>query len=247
MNRFFIQEQQRVEDRIFFTEETSHQMKRVLRLKKDDHVLCPNGWGQTYVVRLLEVETKQAVGEILQTLTEQTEPKLKLTLLQGLPKGERWDFILQKGTELGIHHFQPLLTERTIVRLNSEEIDKKSSRWHKIILEAAEQSHRGICPSIAPAQTLQQWLKSKSNYDLLLLAWEEEKSCSLSTILQQVPEPETVALLVGPEGGFSAEEANMLRQAGARSASLGPRILRTETAAMAFATMVLFHYGQMEV
>jgi len=247
MNRFFIREQQRSGDRVFFSEEASHQIKRVLRLKQDDQVLCPNGTGQTYLVRLLDVETKQAEGIILQTLTEQTESKLNITLVQGLPKGERWDFILQKGTELGIHRFQPVLTERTIVRLTTEEAIKKTARWQKIILEAAEQSHRGICPSIAPALTLQQWLQSKSDYDLLLLAWEEEKACSLSAVLQQCPQPESVALLVGPEGGFSAEEAEMLQEAGAKSVSLGPRILRTETAAMAFATMVLYHYGQMEV
>jgi 16S rRNA (uracil1498-N3)-methyltransferase len=247
MNRFFIAEEQRDGEQILFSEEVSHQIKRVLRLQKQDQVLCPNGLGQTYLVALVDLEGKQAVGNILQTLSESTEPKLKVTLVQGLPKGERWDFILQKGTELGIHQFQPVLTERTIVRLDPKEAAKKNTRWHKIVEEAAEQSHREICPEVAPVLQLNQWLMGKSKYDLLLLAWEEEKSCSLVTILQQNPEVETIAIIIGPEGGFSAEEAKRMQTAGAISVSLGPRILRTETAAMALSTMVMYHYGQMEV
>ena len=247
MNRFFIREEQRTDENILFSEEVSHQIKRVLRLQEQDQVLCPNGLGQTYWVVLADLSGKQVVGNILKTFSESTEPKLQVTLVQGLPKGERWDFILQKATELGIHLFQPVLSERTIVRLAPEEVAKKTVRWQKIVLEAAEQSHREICPIVAPVLQLQQWLKSKSNYDLLLLAWEEEKGCSLTTILQKNPNPQKIALIIGPEGGFSAEEAKLMQDAGAVSVSLGPRILRTETAAMAFTTMVMYHFGQMEV
>lgn len=247
MNRFFIEESRRTEKMIWFDAEISHQITRVLRLQTGDRVECPNGEGQTYLVELTKIDAKQTEGAILETIKEYKEATLRLTLVQGLPKGERWEWILQKGTELGLYAFQPVLSERTIVRLSDQEFEKKKSRWQKIIQEAAEQSHREKCPVLNPLQTLEQWSRSIHTYDVVLFAYEGEREQSLATVLQQVPHLQHIALLVGPEGGFTEEEAGRLIAAGAKPVSLGPRIMRTETAALALTAIVMYHYGQMEV
>lgn len=247
MNRFFIQESRRIENAIWFDAEISHQITRVLRLQTGDRVECPNGEGQTYLVELTRIDAKQTEGTILETIVEHKEATMHLTLVQGLPKGERWEWILQKGTELGIFAFQPVLSERTIVRLSDQEFEKKKSRWQKIIQEAAEQSHREICPLLNTLQSLEQWNRSIHNFDVVLFAYEGEREQSLATVLQQYPHSQHIALVVGPEGGFTEEEAGRIITAGAKPISLGSRILRTETAALALTAIVMYHYGQMEV
>ncbi|MDD4808396.1 MAG: 16S rRNA (uracil(1498)-N(3))-methyltransferase [Oscillospiraceae bacterium] len=246
MTRFFITDAQIRANQVFLKAEDAHHMAKVLRMQAGDEILCPNGQGQLYRVVLQTLEAAQAVGEIVAVTEEHSEPHLQITLAQCLPKGERWDFILQKCTELGVSSFQPLISERTVVQIKSAEQEKKQERWQKIVQEAAEQSQRGKCPAVLEAIPYERFLQQLASYDSVLLAWEKETANNLLPVLQTMARPQRMALIVGPEGGLTAQEAAAAVGAGAISVSFGPRILRTETAAMAFCTMVLYHYHEME-
>ncbi|MCE5196842.1 MAG: 16S rRNA (uracil(1498)-N(3))-methyltransferase [Negativicutes bacterium] len=246
MTRFFITDAQIRGSQVFLGAEDAHHMAKVLRLQVGDEILCPNGQGRLYRVVLQKLEAARAVGEIVAVTEENSEAQLQITLAQCLPKGERWDFILQKCTELGVGSFQPLISERTVVQIKSAEREKKRERWQKIVREAAEQSQRGKCPAVLEAIPYERFLQQLASYDSVLLAWEKEAANSLLPVLQTIAQPQNMALIIGPEGGLTAQEAAAAVRAGAIPVSFGPRILRAETAAMAFCTMVLYHYHEME-
>lgn len=245
MTRFFITDAQITGNQIFLNADDSRHIAKVLRLKTGDEILCPNGRGQLYRVVLQSLDPVQTVGEIVAATQEDSEPQLQITLAQCLPKGERWDFILQKCTELGVSNFQPLYSERTVVQIKTDEQAKKRERWQKIVQEAAEQSQRGKCPVVLEPISYERFLQRFASYDAVLLAWEKEAANGLLPVLQSISQPQRIALIVGPEGGITSQEAASAIAAGAKSVSFGPRILRAETAAMAFCTMVLYHYHEM--
>jgi 16S rRNA (uracil1498-N3)-methyltransferase len=160
-------------------------------------------------------------------------------LIQGLPKGDKMDLILQKGTELGISRFTPLLSGRSVPRLNQDRRDNRRQRWLKIIEEASRQSRRPCLPRLDEVETFDEVLKADEGLKLLL--WEE--TCQpLAQVLPTDP-PGSAALLVGPEGGFAEAEVARATQAGFVPVSLGPRILRTETAGFTLAAILQYLYG----
>lgn len=247
MNRFLIAREQIHQGEIYLDEEFAHQAQKVLRLKVGDEILCLDQEGLTYLSVLVDLQKRQAKAKILKTYRENNEPDLHITLIQGLPKGERWDYILQKCTELGVSSFIPVISQRSMVRLKKEEATKKHQRWLKIVKEAVEQSSRQIVPEIFPVTDLASALASVRECDLIVAAWEQEKKESLASLLKSQNSIKRIALVIGPEGGFSPEEAFLFESAGAKAVSLGPRILRSETAATALCAIVLYQFQQMEV
>ncbi|MBU2040158.1 MAG: 16S rRNA (uracil(1498)-N(3))-methyltransferase [Gammaproteobacteria bacterium] len=210
---------------------------RVLRMNDGDPVRLFNGDGHEYAGQLCDVQKKSAsvlVGDILRS---EADTPLKLQLGQVVSKGDRMDFTIQKATELGISDITPLWSERCEVRLKGERLDKKMEHWQKVAISACEQSGRNHIPTIHQPQYFADWAKNNNADVRLLLHPHRQKP------LRDYPQPASVALLVGPEGGFSEQEVEMAMSSGFAGLTLGPRILRTETAALAALSVFQFQWG----
>ncbi|MBN1140521.1 MAG: 16S rRNA (uracil(1498)-N(3))-methyltransferase [Deltaproteobacteria bacterium] len=228
-------------DEVLLREGPFHHLCRVLRKKAGDEVLLVDGKGGCCRCRLACVGKNEAALQILERWQER-EMGLPIRLIQGLPKAEKMDLILQKGTELGVTEFSPVTTERSIPLLSRERREHRLWRWQRIVEEAAGQCRRPLVPSIHPVTDLKQALASCQG-GLRLACWEQE-GCPLRQLLPSSA-PESAAVLIGPEGGFSATEIDLAKEAGFVPVSLGPRILRTETAGLVMAAWLQFLYGDM--
>jgi 16S rRNA (uracil1498-N3)-methyltransferase len=239
MHRFFISPDQLNSEIITLEGEIAHQISRVLRLEVGSHILLLDGKGGQVEATLTEVPKS---GNVLATLAERQqakgEPSIRITLYQALLKGEKFDWVLQKGTEVGISAFVPVVTARCI----SER--ERPERWQKIVKEAAEQSRRGVLPEVVGTISLGEALTRMQKAPLALLAWEEETSLDLKAALNKLSKPPTeIALLIGPEGGITPAEVAQARNAGIETISLGRRILRAETAGPIAVAQILFHFN----
>lgn len=245
MNRFFLPPSSFVNDEILFPESISRQIASVLRLKPDAQVTVLDGNGMEYSVQLLDVSPKQTSGKILTARENTTEPKTKIRLLLCLTQREKFEWMLQKCTELGASSFVPVISSRSLVQ-SVQEAQSKYERWQKILSEAAEQSHRGIVPTLEPPLKFAQLLAAPAASDVCrLIPWEDEQGTTLRQALNS-NNGNKVEILIGPEGGFSAEEVKLATQAGFSAVTLGARILRMETAAMAATALVLYQRGDLD-
>ena len=192
-------------------------------------------------MELTAVSNDSVEGRVLQISAAGGEPRARLTLYLGLTQREKFEWMLQKCTEVGAAAFVPLVTQRSLVQ-DGREVERKRERWEAILREAAEQCGRGRIPELRPALTWVAALRSiAANHDLALAAWEGEHALRLRDAvraLKDQPNPR-LAVLIGPEGGLSEEEINAARAAGVRAVSLGDRILRMETAAVVAAALAL--------
>ena len=245
MPKFFIPVED-VQGDLLVIREDAHHILHVLRKESGDYLTVCDGHGQDYQCEIVSAAADGVECRILQRKPAETEPLVKLTLFQGLPKAEKMEWLLQKGVEIGICEFVPVAAERSIVKLEDKKAASKLTRWNKIAESAAKQSGRGVLPVVQPVMTVQEAIKTFDKYDLVLVLYEEDRKRSLKTILRdQKVMPQNVALWIGPEGGFEPSEVEQLVSAGAVTAGLGPRILRTETAGMTAAALILYEYDQM--
>lgn len=178
----------------------------------------------------------------IHAVSQAPKPACSLTLIQGLPKGEKLELVLQKGTELGVGRFLPTRMQRSVGQLKPERERKRLERWQKIIREAARQSRQPYLPQLQVEYDLESAMAAV-DADVKLLLWEEH-SRSLDQLLPADP-PQSIVVIVGPEGGITPEEAALAEQAGYQAASLGPRILRTETAGLAIMAILQYLYGDL--
>jgi 16S rRNA (uracil1498-N3)-methyltransferase len=254
MHRFFLHEkllhEKLVEPgQLLDLSQFAHQLQSVLRLRAGDRVLILDGSGFEFITELHRVERGKATGMVLSMEPNRTEPAVRLTLFQCSLKADKFEWVLQKGTELGVTCFVPVVSQRSIVR-PGQALLRKYDRWRSIIREAAEQSQRGRLPELEQPLT---WTEAVSaGTGLKLMPWENAKTASnpagLGDVVHEhlLRDPSaSVSLLIGPEGGISAEEALQAREAGWQAVSLGPRILRAETAALASVTIALERAGQL--
>lgn len=212
--------------------DAAHHAARVLRLREGDAVILFNGDGAEYSGHLTHISKQRAAVNILGRSESQRESPLSVTLAQAISAGEKMDFTLQKAVELGITAIQPLASTRSIVRLKDERAEKKLQHWQNVVIAACEQCGRNIVPNVAPIMTLPDWLAGNAGGGQgaarLIL------SPVASIALRDLPRPQgPVTLLIGPEGGLTEEEIGMAQQHGFTTVRLGPRVLRTETAALA--------------
>ncbi len=247
MQRFFVSHEAVSGEQVVISDSNLiHHLRDVLRARPGEHVILLDNSGWEYETALVQVEADQVVGEVAQRRLCPNEPRTKLTLCQAVLKGERFEWALQKGTELGVSAFVPMLTERCIVQDAHQLSRRKLQRWEAIIQSAAEQSRRGRLPPLQPlmlfASACEQVQRSGS---LAMIPWEEG-----TTPIRQVLEdassgqlPFSVSIFIGPEGGFSPAEVEMAAGYGIIPVSLGRRILRAETAGVVAATAVLYQYG----
>lgn len=245
-NRFFVLRSGIDGQEVRFTREQAHQLCHVLRLNVGDVLVVLDNTGAEYDVTLTTVAGRQATGQIVARREAPGEPRVQITLFQSLLARHKFEWVLQKGTEIGVARFVPVQNQRSIAR--AKQIDtNKLARWRRILTEAAEQSHRGRIPRVEEPVTWDKILPQLSNFDCSLIADPSGNTRSIEEALRQADRPlSAVALLIGPEGGFTADEVKRACENGATPISLGPRILRTETAAIVASALILYELGEME-
>ncbi|NLW17406.1 MAG: 16S rRNA (uracil(1498)-N(3))-methyltransferase [Firmicutes bacterium] len=226
---------------VTFNEDDAVHIARVLRLKPGEQVEVVLA-GRVYLAQLTTVQPGLVQAEVGEPLDTNSESGLALHLFQGLPKGDKLDLVIQKATELGVTSITPVLTERVVVKLKSNSVAKKVQRWQRIALEAAKLSKRQMVPQVNQPISLQQ-LPKIPQHQLALVAWEEERA-GLRPLLQN-SNYQSVSVLVGPEGGLASGEIDFLLSQGWQSVSLGPRILRTETAPLALLAIIQYELGDL--
>jgi len=233
--------------------ETARRLVRVLRLGAGDAFTAMDGGGLEYDCRILSASPKLVHFVVEESRQLTTEPRLELTIAQAVPKGSRMEFVIQKCVELGVARIVPLLTERGIVR-HADELDadfddepgQRERRWAQVAISAAEQSGRGRVPAVTRPLSLGAALTAMGEADLFILD-ERERECSLVHALRGAENPMTrVGVFIGPEGGFTVGEIEQAIGFGAQPVTLGPRILRTETAGIVACTIVMALAGELE-
>ena len=214
---------------------------QVLRLRKGAEVLLFDGSGREFAGVLREPRRDETEMEILAVSSVDREAPLRWELVQGVSRGERMDYTLQKSVELGVAAVHPVETKRTVVKLDASRAEKRRSHWQGIVTSAAEQSGRTRLPPVGEIRSLEDFLSDRSDGLLLILDPEAENGVGDLP----VERPERVFLLAGPEGGFDESERRSIYRAGASGVRMGPRILRTETAAMVAAALLLERWGDL--
>jgi 16S rRNA (uracil1498-N3)-methyltransferase len=242
MNRFFVSESDFLGDNIVLGKRQAHQIRNVLRMNKGDRIIVLDNTGYEYEVVLTEINKDRVLGRIEQKRPAAGEPQVRLTLYQSLLSRDKFELVLQKCTEVGVSRFVPVITQRSLVRDADTVTPNKLARWQRIITEAAEQSHRGQIPELAEPLNFADSLTGLAEFDLRLIASPDEHNTAMRKALNKSnrTRPRTVALFIGPEGGFTDQELKLVCDAGATPVSLGPRILRTETAAVVTAALILY-------
>jgi 16S rRNA (uracil1498-N3)-methyltransferase len=243
MRRFAIAPERIVDGRVTFDALESRHLSRALRLRPGDTVIASDGCGHDYTVRLDSVGAR-ATGTVLGVAARGAESPLAITLVQGVPKGDKMEAIVRAATELGVARIQPVLTMRTVVHLAAHAADARAERWQRVAREAAKQCGRAVVPAVATPAPLAVSLDEARDSDLAVCLWEGEAP-PLAATLECVRHPRRAAVLVGPEGGLDASEVAAARRAGWRVASLGPRVLRTETAGPAIVTILQLRFGDL--
>lgn len=243
MSRFLVEPENISETQISLKEKESHHIRNVLRFKEGDEVFVFDGQGNQYRCRIDSLDKKSSLLSILEKLATPAVSKSSITLAHSVTKGERFDWVVEKATELGVKKIVPFLCERVNVKLNEESKAKKQARWLRLAQAASKQCGRNRLPEVSPVLKWEELPDSFKEYDLVLLAYELESGTGLkSTLRQELAEKpvQHILAVVGPEGGFSAREVEAMIRAGARSVSLGENILRTETAAIAMTAMIQY-------
>jgi 16S rRNA (uracil1498-N3)-methyltransferase len=246
MHRFFVAEENLHGKEIVFTGRQAHQIRNVLRIKSGDHVTVLDNTGCEYTVILTKVGRQDVVGEVVSRQQARAEPHTQITLYQSLLARDKFEWVLQKCTEVGVTSFVPIVTERSIVRQPDAITSRKLSRWRDIIAEAAEQSGRGRIPQLDAPVTFVDAVCRLEDFDRCLIGTLGTTGSSVRDILRtDDAEPAAVALFIGPEGGFTDKEVQLAETNGIKPVSLGSRILRTETAAVVASAVILYELGDL--
>lgn len=214
-------------EKITLTDKPAHYLGRVLRVAPGQTVVLFNGDGCDYACEVETVGKNALTLDVLSRLPAKPESPLRITVAQAVGRGERMDLALQKCTELGATAFQPLWSERVEVRLKGEKLAKRLSHWQSVVVSASEQCGRAVIPQVLPLATLTEWVaRPFDGHRLVLEPGSDESLAATQT-------GNTVQLAIGPEGGFSDAELELMTSKGMKAVHLGPRVLRTETAAPA--------------
>lgn len=243
MRRFFVE---RIQDhRVYIEGSDARHIGKVLRLKHGDHIAVVTAGGEEYDVVLEEIHAGMVKGTIVELREGTGDPRLTVIMVQGLPKGDKLELIIQKCTELGIAEIWPVHTERSIVRLTGQKADERRERWQRIALEAAKQCRRQHVPLVQNIQSWAQALQNMPDNFQGILLWESEDTNYLQEVLSGMTCDVPLYIFVGPEGGLTGEEVHAARAKGIRTVTLGPRILRTETAGIAALSIVMYQLGDL--
>ncbi len=258
MHRFFVPPEALASDPVVIGGQQAHRIGRVLRMAPGDRVLLLDNSGWAYETELSGFAPDQVEGHVLRKTLATGEPRAKISLYQALLKGDGFETVLEKCTEVGVVEFVPLLCERCIVGSLMDVEERRRQRWERIVRGAAEQSRRGRLPRVAPVTMWPLACQRARRTDLSLLPWEEATGPSLRAALEsgkaegegegahRPARPYSISLFIGPEGGLTPEEVQTAQASGIQVITLGPRILRAETAGLVAATAVLYGLGDLE-
>ena len=242
MHRFFAEPSAVNSESITITGDDVQHISRVLRLKCGDTVSVCDGRGTDYICTLADISKSEVRAQIKQKQKKKAESSLNITLYQGLPKGDKMDFIIQKCVELGVNKIVPVIMKRTVVKPKNAIL--KAERWQRISAEAAKQSGRGIIPQIlSPVSFGDAVLAVKESGALNILPYENEDKSALKALLKRNSKLTDINIIIGPEGGFDDEEIELSRNSNINTVTLGKRILRCETAPIAAVSAVMYELG----
>lgn len=249
MHRFFVEPEQITGSYITISGNEAHHIINVLRLSPGERIVVCDGEGYEYEGDIGECSRDKVTVKVIVVRKSLSEPPIQVVLAQGFPKkAESLELVIQKATELGVSRVVPLITERTVARPKDDKLDSRLKRWKRIALEAAKQSQRARVPVVDKPLDLIGFLETVPRDALCLIPWEMEKNVGIKEILDWEVKngfSRTVAVLIGPEGGFSEQEVDEARKAGAIPVSMGPRILRTETAGITAMGIILYELGDL--
>lgn len=247
MPKFFIKAENVQDNKIEIIGEDVNHIKNVLRKNiKDKIEICNSESGQNYLCEITQIEKEKILCEIIEEKSGNAEPKTHVHIFQGLPKSDKMELIIQKAVELGVAEITPTNMSRCIVKLDGKEQKKKIDRWQKIAEVAAKQSGRDIIPIINEISNINQIAKQCEEYDIIMIAYENEKENKLKNEIEKLKELNKqnlkIAVIIGPEGGIAPEEVEKLKKEDAKIITLGERILRTETVALNVLSIIMYEF-----
>ncbi len=242
MNRFFVDDPGAFSDRsVVITGEDVNHVKNVLRLKENDELIVSDGRGRDYHCRISGITNEEVVADICDICDNFSELSTEITLFQGFPKGDKMELIIQKTVELGVTRIVPVMTKRTVVKLDDKKAKKKTERYNMIAESAAKQSGRGMIPEVTMPVSFAEAVSMAEKLDMNIIPYEEAEGVEYSrNIIKSIKGKKSLGIFIGPEGGFAMEEVEKALDAGVSAITLGHRILRTETAGMAVISIIMF-------
>lgn len=244
MRRFTIAPEHIAGDRVAFDADETRHLVRVLRLRPGDVVTAADGRGGAWEVKLLTLGDT-AVGTIVGAAASAAESPLAISLVQAVPKGDRMEAIVRATTELGVARVLPALTERTVVRLDAGHWRERARRWQRVAREAAKQCGRAVVPIVEAPRPLAEWIAEGATADVRLCFWEVEGTPLRRVVERRADRVRSAWVIVGPEGGLTAEEVAGAGAAGYATVTLGERILRTDTAGPAIVALLQYAFGDL--
>lgn len=252
MPKFFVKSNQIMDRTVQIKNEDVNHIKNVLRKGiNDEIVICDENQEQDYLCKITNIKENEVSCEIIKKLKTNVESNIEVSIFQGLPKSDKMELIIQKSVELGVHDITPIEMKRCIVRIKENDKEKKITRWQKISEVASKQCGRNYIPKINAIGKIYTIIEQIKEYDVVLVAYEEEKENTLKDEIKNLREnlkdyclsnenKIKIAVLIGPEGGIDKEEVNALEKSGARIITLGKRILRTETVALNILSIIMY-------
>lgn len=248
MPKFFVKNNQ-IENNIvkILGEDVKH-ISNVLRMKLDDEIqVCDTDTSNNYIVKLKDFSKDEIIGEIKEKILSEAESDINITIFQGIPKSDKMELIIQKSTELGVKEITPVDMERCVSKISSKDEKKKIERWQKISEVAAKQSGRDIIPKINNVVKIKDICENIENFDMVIVPYEKEGKFDFKQAIdlakEQKKENLSIGIVIGPEGGFDSNEIEKMKNFGAQVVTLGKRILRTETVALAMISVIMYELG----
>lgn len=249
MQRYFLDNKHFHDGYVNITGDDAKHIVRVMRMKVGNEIICCNTKGFCYLTEITNITNDTVTAKVISQEMKKVELPIHVTIAHGLPKGDKFELVIQKGTELGAASFIPFEAERSVVKLDEKKTEKKVERWNKIAKEAAEQSYRQVLPAVSSVLSLKQLLNEMAEYDQVLVAYEEaaknDEKSYFHSALKTMKDGEKLLCIFGPEGGFSHREIELFKEKGATICGLGPRILRTETAPLYALGAISYHFELM--
>ena len=250
MPKFFVKQEQINGDIIIIQGQDVNHIKKVLRAKIGDELqICNSQNGENFLCDIKEIENENILCKIKQEIEEKVESNIEVTIFQGLPKADKMEYIIQKSVELGVYDITPVEMKRCVVKLNEKDKNKKELRWQKISEVAAKQCGRDIIPQINKIINIKNICELIKKYDIVLVAYENEKQNTLKEQLNLIKEKMEklksdelikIGIVIGPEGGLEEQDVEILKENGAKIITLGKRILRTETVALNVLSVIMY-------
>ncbi len=244
MRRFYCEKENITDGTVYFDKDESSHICKVLRMQTDDEIIVSDGSGTDFLCKIKSVGEK-CEATVISSSKNENEPECQLVLFQSVIKSEKMDIAMQKAAEIGVTKIVPVITERTVVKIeDSKKEEKKQQRWQKIVQEGCKQCGRSKIPEVLPVVPFKKALELMKQYDTQIVAYEDEKTVNISSAVKKT---NSICYFIGPEGGISEREHKELCENGAISVSLGKRILRAETAAIVCGAVILALMGEMDV